>query len=176
VPAEPAEPTPTAPTPARPPRAPTTLAARLAPLRAAAEAHGERALQTFVKRSDDRRLERTIGSRPALKIVFAAMERQFVPERAGDFTGDIQYNLRAADGTVTTWTVAIGPGGAKAHPGASQAADPKLTLTLSLADFIRLAGRDLDPVKAVLTGRLDLAGDFTVAMRLGEMFGQSVAV
>ena len=35
-----------------------------------------------------------------------------------------------------------------------------------------IAGRDLDPVKAVLTGRLELAGDFTVAMRLGEMFGQ----
>ena len=37
---------------------------------------------------------------------------------------------------------------------------------------MRIAGRDLDPVKAVLTGRLELAGDFSVAMRLGEMFGQ----
>ena len=59
---------------------------------------------------------------------------------------------------------------ATARPGASDAA--KLTLTLSVADFVRIAGRDLDPVKAVLTGRLELAGDFSVAMRLGEMFGQ----
>ena len=61
-------------------------------------------------------------------------------------------------------------GRATARPGASDAA--KLTLTLSVADFVRIAGRDLDPIKAVLTGRLELAGDFAVAMRLGEMFGQ----
>jgi putative sterol carrier protein len=50
-----------------------------------------------------------------------------------------------------------------------------LKITLSVADFARLAGRDLDPVKALLTGRLDLKGDFAVAMRLGEMFGQPSA-
>jgi putative sterol carrier protein len=47
-----------------------------------------------------------------------------------------------------------------------------LKVKMSLPDFVRLAGRDLDPVKAVLTGRLELEGDFAVAMRLGEMFGQ----
>jgi putative sterol carrier protein len=50
-----------------------------------------------------------------------------------------------------------------------------LTITLATADFIRIAGRDLDPVKAVLTGRMELAGDFAVAMKLGEMFGQPSA-
>jgi putative sterol carrier protein len=71
---------------------------------------------------------------------------------------------------VRSWTVTVGAGGAAARPGASPA--PQLKITLSVADFVRLAGRDLDPVKAVLTGRLDLEGDFAVATRLGEMFGQ----
>jgi putative sterol carrier protein len=78
--------------------------------------------------------------------------------------------LRDEGGEVRSWTVAIDGDKASARPGASSS--PRLAITLSVADFARTAGRDLDPVKAVLTGRLELAGDFTVAMRLGEMFGQ----
>jgi alkanesulfonate monooxygenase SsuD/methylene tetrahydromethanopterin reductase-like flavin-dependent oxidoreductase (luciferase family)/putative sterol carrier protein len=136
----------------------------------ALESRGERAFQSFVARSPDARLARTAGSAAGLRVIFAAMERQFDPERANGFAGDIQYNLRGEDGEVRSWTVAIADDRASARPGASES--PRLAITLSTADFIRIAGRDLDPVKAVLTGRLELAGDFTVAMRLGEMFGQ----
>jgi putative sterol carrier protein len=146
------------------------LATRAAGLRRAAEGRAEHALQAFVKRSGDRRLEQTIGSRAGLKAAFSAMERRFVPERAAGFTGDIQYDLRAADGRLRSFTVTVDADAAKARPGT--AAEPKLKITMALADFVRLAGGDLDPVKAVLTGRLELAGDFAVAMRLGEMFGQ----
>jgi alkanesulfonate monooxygenase SsuD/methylene tetrahydromethanopterin reductase-like flavin-dependent oxidoreductase (luciferase family) len=152
------------------PRPAAPLAARVASVRRAAEARAERALKAFVRRSTDRRLEQTVGSRLGLKAVFAGMERQYVPERAGGFAGDIQYDLRGADGSVRSWTITVGPVAAQARPGASD--DAKLKITVSLADFARIAGQDLDPVKAVLTGRLELAGDFAVAMRLGEMFGQ----
>jgi putative sterol carrier protein len=47
---------------------------------------------------------------------------------------------------------------------------------MGLADFIRMAGNDLDPGKALLTGRLDFDGDLTIAPRLGEMFGQDPAL
>jgi alkanesulfonate monooxygenase SsuD/methylene tetrahydromethanopterin reductase-like flavin-dependent oxidoreductase (luciferase family)/putative sterol carrier protein len=141
-----------------------------AALRRTVEARGEQAFQSFVRRAGDERLARTAGSAAGLKVLFAGMERQFVAERATGFTGDIQYNLRADDGTMRSWTVTVDGDRAIARPGASVTA--KLTITLSVADFVRIAGRDLDPIKAVLTGRLDLAGDFSVAMRLGEMFGQ----
>jgi alkanesulfonate monooxygenase SsuD/methylene tetrahydromethanopterin reductase-like flavin-dependent oxidoreductase (luciferase family)/putative sterol carrier protein len=142
-------------------------------LRRLLEERGEKAFQAFVKRADDRRLERAAGSPGALRVLFGAMERQFVPERAAGFTGEIQYDLRTRDGRVRSWTVAITPEAATARPGA--AAAPKLTVKLGLADFLRLAGRDLDPGKALLTGRMDLEGDFAVAARLGEMFGQPSA-
>jgi alkanesulfonate monooxygenase SsuD/methylene tetrahydromethanopterin reductase-like flavin-dependent oxidoreductase (luciferase family)/putative sterol carrier protein len=144
--------------------------ATVAALRRTIETRGEQAFQSFVRRSGDERLARTAGSGPGLKVLFAGMERQFVAEHAAGFTGDIQYDLRAADGTLRSWTVSIDGARATARPGAADA--PKLTLTLAVADFVRIAGRDLDPIKAVLTGRLELAGDFSVAMRLGEMFGQ----
>lgn len=144
--------------------------AAVAALRRTVEVRGEQAFRSFVRRASDERLARTAGSAAGLKVLFAGMERQFVAERAAGFTGDIQYNLRAVDGTLRSWTVTVNGDRATARPGASDAA--KLTLTLTVADFVRIAGRDLDPVKAVLTGRLELAGDFAVAMRLGEMFGQ----
>jgi alkanesulfonate monooxygenase SsuD/methylene tetrahydromethanopterin reductase-like flavin-dependent oxidoreductase (luciferase family)/putative sterol carrier protein len=144
--------------------------ATVAAARRILEARGERLFQSFVRRAGDERLARTAGSAAGLKVIFAGMERQFVAERAAGFTGDIQYNLRAADGTQRSWTVTVDGDRAVARPGVSDAA--KLTVTLSVADFVRIAGRDLDPIKAVLTGRLELAGDFSVAMKLGEMFGQ----
>jgi hypothetical protein len=47
---------------------------------------------------------------------------------------------------------------------------------MGVADFVRVAGRDLDAGKALLTGRMDLEGDFALAARLGEMFGQPAAI
>jgi hypothetical protein len=131
---------------------------------------GEAAFRGFVKRSSDKRLERTVGSGPGLKIVFAAMSRAYRPERAAGWTGDIRYELKGADGAVRTWTVSCDATSARVRAGAR--ADPALTIRLALTDFIRLAGGDLDPVKALLTGRMDIQGDFDVAVRLGQMFGQ----
>ena len=44
---------------------------------------------------------------------------------------------------------------------------------MGLADFVRIAGRDLEPGRALLTGRLEIEGDVVVATRLGEMFGEA---
>jgi putative sterol carrier protein len=139
-------------------------------LQAAAQDRGERAFRGFVQHSGDRVLERTAGSGPGLRLVFTAMAHQFDPDKAKGFSGEIHYELRRADGSTAPWTVVIANGGAAVRPGASD--DPALTLKLTVADFLRIAGQDLDPGVALLTGRLDLEGDFSLAMRLGEMFGQ----
>jgi SCP-2 sterol transfer family len=134
---------------------------------------GEAIFQRFVRRSGDRRLERTVGSDRGLRLVFAAMARAYRPARAGGFDGDIRYELTGSDGVVRTWTVSCGPAGAAARTGAGP--DPALTIKISVADFARLAGRELDPAKALLSGRMDLEGDFAVATKLAEMFGQPSA-
>ncbi|HEU4975188.1 MAG TPA: LLM class flavin-dependent oxidoreductase [Baekduia sp.] len=151
-------------------RRPRAWARRAAGLRGTLETRGQEAFRRFVASSDDARLERTIGSDAGLRLLFAAMERRFDAQRAGDFEGDIQYDLRVG-GTVRRWTVRVGGGTASAQPGA--VADAELTLTLGVADLARVATGELDPVSAVLSGRLELHGDFGVAMRLGEMFGQA---
>ena len=135
---------------------------------------GERAFRAFVRRSDDRRLERTAGSARGLKVLFGAMAQAYEPDKAAGFSGELQYDLRRSDGELVSWTVALGPERASVRPGT--AAAPALTLKLGLVDFVRLAGGELDPGKALLTGRLDMEGDLAVAARLGEMFGQPAAI
>jgi alkanesulfonate monooxygenase SsuD/methylene tetrahydromethanopterin reductase-like flavin-dependent oxidoreductase (luciferase family)/putative sterol carrier protein len=135
---------------------------------------GERAFKAFVRRSDDRRLERTAGSGAGLKVLFGAMAQAYEPDKAGGFSGDLQYDLRRSDGELVSWTVTLGPDGASVRPGTASA--PALTLKLGVVDFVRLAGGDLDPGKALLTGRLDMEGDLAIAARLGEMFGQPAAI
>ncbi|HEY7622299.1 MAG TPA: LLM class flavin-dependent oxidoreductase [Solirubrobacteraceae bacterium] len=147
---------------------------RLAALQAAATEQGERAFRAFVRRSDDRRLERTIGSDRGLKLLFDAMTQAYQPDKARGFTGELLYELRRADGAVVPWTVGVATDSASARPGGATA--PALTIKLAVADFVRMAGRDLDPGKALLTGRMDIAGDLALAARLGEMFGQPPAI
>jgi hypothetical protein len=56
---------------------------------------GEQAFAAFVRNSDDRRLERTVGSDIGLRVLFGGMTQRFQPDKAQGFTGDIQYALRA---------------------------------------------------------------------------------
>jgi alkanesulfonate monooxygenase SsuD/methylene tetrahydromethanopterin reductase-like flavin-dependent oxidoreductase (luciferase family) len=147
---------------------------RVAALQGVLAERGEQAFRVFVRRSDDRRLERTVGSDRGLKLLFGAMAQAYQPDKSGGFTGELLYELRRADGAVARWTVAIAPDGASARPGDATA--PALTMKLGVADFVRMAGRDLDPGKALLTGRMDIEGDLALAARLGEMFGQPPAI
>jgi len=143
-------------------------------LRRRVQGGGEQAFRAFVGRSDDRRLERTAGSRHGLRVLFGAMAQAYVPEKAQGFSGELQYDLRRDDGRIVQWTIALGATAARARPGAGTT--PALTLKMGVADFVRMAGRDLDPGKALLTGRLDVEGDFALMQRLGEMFGQPSAL
>ncbi|HEV2813573.1 MAG TPA: LLM class flavin-dependent oxidoreductase [Solirubrobacteraceae bacterium] len=134
----------------------------------------EGAFGSFVARSSDETLERTAGSDLGLRLLFGGMAQRFVPEKAAGFTGELQYELRGAGGDVKRWVVTVD--GSRASARAGTAGDPRLTIRMALADFARVAGNDLDPGAALLTGRMDLEGDFAIAQRLGEMFGKDPAV
>ena len=139
-----------------------------------AEERGEDAFRAFVRRTTDERLEATAGSDRGLKLVFAAMARASEPDNAHGFAGELQYDLARGDGRRVPWTVRVDAQEATVRPGPADS--PALTLRMTVADFLRMAAGDLDAGKALLTGRLDLAGDFALAQRLGEMFGQPAAL
>jgi alkanesulfonate monooxygenase SsuD/methylene tetrahydromethanopterin reductase-like flavin-dependent oxidoreductase (luciferase family)/putative sterol carrier protein len=129
---------------------------------------GEAAFASLVRGRSDERLERMFRG-PGLWVIFKGMERAFVPEKAAGFEGEVQYDLRSSSGT-RSWVLKIANGRARTRRGTAE--DPQLTMRVSLPDFIRMAAQEEHPPKLFLTGRIEVEGDFAVAGRLAEMFGQ----
>ena len=130
---------------------------------------GETAFASLVRGRTDEQLHRLFDRGPGLKVIFKGMERAFIPERAHGFEGEITYELSGRDGP-RSWTIRIGEGRAAVRRGT--AAEPAVTFRASVPDFVRLAAREAFAPKLVIEGALVIEGDFALAGRLPEMFGQ----
>ena len=120
---------------------------------------------------NDRVLELTLGVRFAIRAIFAAMCRQFVPSAAEGFEGSICYELRRHNGAVIEgWTLRIASSVAKASFGFPT--DPAVTLKLTVGDFVRFSLGAVSPGTLLTEERLKLDGDLMVAARLAPMFGR----
>ena len=51
-----------------------------------------------------------------------------------------------------------------------------MTFKMSVPLLIRIAAQEAHPAKAMMEGDLELKGDFELAARLGEMFGQDALI
>jgi alkanesulfonate monooxygenase SsuD/methylene tetrahydromethanopterin reductase-like flavin-dependent oxidoreductase (luciferase family) len=130
---------------------------------------GESAFAAYVRRRSDAQLERTFGSGAGMRMIFKGMERAFVPEKAGDITTEVQYELTGPNGA-RNWVLRIADGKVVAAPG--KAADPAVTFRMPVPLLVRIASQEVHPAKAMMEGDLELHGDFELAGKLGEMFGQ----
>ena len=134
-----------------------------------------RLLAKLVASWSDTKIERRFGSRTGQRMLFGGMARSFVPAAAGGFTGELEYELtRPATGAPPLrWTLVIASERAEARPG--PATNPRLRISMGLADFMRVATAAADPVVLVLSGKASVRGDFGLAARLPEMFGARAA-
>ena len=130
----------------------------------------EAAFAAFVRRRSDHQLERLFGSGTAQRAIFKRMEQLFEPSKAAGFAGEIQFELLGPEG-VMKWVVRID--GDRATARAGEARSPVTTLRMRLPLFVRVAVRQLHPVKAYREGWLEVSGDFDVAARSNVMFGLS---
>jgi putative sterol carrier protein len=105
----------------------------------------------------------------ALRLLFGIVARRFDATQAGGFEGELQCDLRTTAGRVRSWTIVVAGDRARARRGPAGA--PALVATAKAADLARMAAGELDTGRALLTGRLDVRGDFRLMMRLGAMFG-----
>ncbi len=130
---------------------------------------GESAFGAFVRGRSDEQLERVVGSKAGLRVLFKGMERAFVPEKANGFSGEVQYVLTGRNGA-REWVLRI-ENGERAVAAPGRARDPVVTFKMSLPTFARIAAQEAHPAKAMLEGDLEVSGDFEAAARLGEMLG-----
>ena len=84
------------------------------------------------------------------------------------FAGDLQYVLTAGS-RERPWVIHIDVERIAAEPG--RAADPAVTLRMSVPTFARIVTRLVPPAQAFMDGRIGIEGDFQVASRMGQWFG-----
>ena len=131
----------------------------------------EKLLMRSVADANDRVLELTLGGRPAIRVIFAVMSRQFVPSAAEGFEGSICYELRRHNGAIIEgWALRITASAAKASLGFPP--DPAVTLKLTVGDFVRFSLGLVSPVTLLTEERLQLDGDLMIAAKLAPMFGR----
>ncbi len=124
--------------------------------------------EAAIKRMSDRQINALVGNRLGMRGLFVAMAGRYRPDKAAGFEGEIEFTLSTERGA-ETWTIKCGPVGAHARRGESE--DAKLHLESKLADFLRVGTGELSAPAAVLSGQLNIRGDFALALRMGDMFG-----
>ena len=93
-------------------------------------------------------------------------EGQSQGQRAGQ-SAVVQWDVDAPDGTHSR-TVHIADGSCKVETGTT--ASPRLTLTLTLPDFLRFVAGQPDGMQAFMSGKLKLGGDIMLAQTMQAWF------
>ena len=99
--------------------------------------------------------------------VFEVIASRFQPEAAQGLNAVYQLQLTGDDGGV--WHMVIQNQTCKILSGPADR--PNTTITLSTNDWEALLGGKLDAFGAVLSGRVKIVGDMTLATRLPGLFG-----
>jgi SCP-2 sterol transfer family len=130
-------------------------------------------LARVVRDTPDGRLEhlmRTPMRRVVLEGIFWQMPRFLARNEAARVTAAVRWCItgRGDEGT-DTYHLEIIEGDCRVTRGATRI-DPRLTITLDGAEFVRLATGNSNPIHAYFNGRVALTGDIMFAARLTSLF------
>ena len=98
--------------------------------------------------------------------MMSKMPAAFQPEKAPGLDAVIQFKFSGAE--AGDWFAAIKDNACLTEKGIHPT--PKLTVSADSSDFVRIFTGDLDGMQAFMTGKLKLAGDLNLAMKLLTMF------
>lgn len=113
-----------------------------------------------VREGPTRRDEQTLG------LLFDTIRRQVDPNHGLTRPMSIQWEFTDPD--VPPWHLTVDNGSSTVAQG--EASKPDLRLRLSYQDWVDIVGERLDPVRAVVTGRLRPRGNPLAFARLGKVF------
>ncbi|MEV3860740.1 SCP2 sterol-binding domain-containing protein [Streptomyces sp. NPDC050095] len=105
-----------------------------------------------------------------LKEVFGRMERQFKPDVAGSLEALIRWKITPqGDNEEAVYETHISGGTCTVTEGRSNA-DPRVTLVMGDADFLKLVSGNSSPVTMFMMRKVKLAGDLALASGLTRYF------
>lgn len=94
------------------------------------------------------------------------MPGAFIPEKAAGLDAVIQFKFTGAE--AGDWYAVIKEGKVEVSQG--EHASPKMTLTADSTDYVKIFTGEIDGMQAFMQGKLKLAGDLNLAMKLTQMF------
>ena len=98
--------------------------------------------------------------------LMSKMPGAFLPEKAAGLDATIQFKFTGAE--PGEWYATNKDGKVAVEQGTF--ATPKMTLTADSADYVKIFTGELDGMQAFMQGKLKLAGDLNLAMKLTQMF------
>jgi len=94
------------------------------------------------------------------------MPGAFIPEKAQGVDATIQFKFTGEE--PGDWNATIKDGKVDVERGAHPS--PKMTLTADSQDYVKIFTGELDGMQAFMQGKIKLAGDLNLAMKLMQMF------
>lgn len=102
----------------------------------------------------------------SIQDLFNRLPGSFVPEKAANIQARVLFHLTGEKGG--DWVVSIQDGTCVVTSGSEN--DPSLTFTAEAQDCLDIFYRKLDPTRAFMLGKVRLQGDWSLAMRLTDLF------
>jgi putative sterol carrier protein len=101
-----------------------------------------------------------------IETLMSKMPGAFIPEKAPALDATIQFKFTGAE--AGDWYASIKDGKCTTAQGVHPS--PKMTLTADSSDYVKIFTGEIDGMKAFMDGKLKLAGDLNLAMKLTQMF------
>jgi putative sterol carrier protein len=126
----------------------------------------------IVRNAPRERVEQLMAT-PARRVViegiFWQLPQHMSSRQAAGTDATIRWEITGPAGVVDVFDLQIADGRCRVHRGGSEA-DPRLTITLDGAEFLRLATGNADPMQDYFTGKIKLNGDIMLAAKLPSLF------
>ena len=101
-----------------------------------------------------------------VKEIFEQMPQRLDPDTASGLDIVIQHDLTGDGGGA--YYAAIKDGACTVTEGTHDS--PSMTMTMEAADFVALLSGELDGMAAFMGGKLKIAGDMNIAMKMQTLF------
>ena len=110
-----------------------------------------------------------LGTEKVLSQIFDYMAGRFQPDRAGNQSAVIGWDITSPEGT-HSYQFNVADGTCTVAQGNAEPA--RVTLSMALPDFLRFLTGQLDGMQAFMTGKLKLTGDMMFAQSMQAWFAQ----
>lgn len=132
----------------------------------------EKELARLVKQTPADHLKRLMQGnhrKAVLDKIFERMPDVFRPEKARGMTAVVHWRIGdRPDGGTDTYELAISDGACQVS--AAPKHEPKLALTISAVDFLKVVTGNANPMTLFLRGRMKAKGDLGLATRFPNLF------